>query len=360
MKNLVVLILIFCPNLIFCQVWKFQKSGNSFDGFVKAAAIQIDVEDDQQSMLAVVNKSDQLNLIWGTNEKNGLDKLSLRFLIPNDVSPKKVLIAFDDEQTNYFVNFSYSDKKIYIENAVKPDFKSFLSLLDIISYFKLKKTVHFRIVYENYNQDYNFPLKGFVAAINKTFICPTYKRAGNWTDASFELMYFQFKFGEVDNGNKNFSSIGPACIGYLEKKYGLYFFTQIKSIESKDDEKLPTLIFKNGQDEVVAEIPKEIYLKNYYYFSGKRKDYKNQKISKDTQTIELYYQAFEKYTNLITKTKISLESFSNLTKKDLILFYKAVINNKEFLDYMRIDESIYYYYDVKEYTFDVFVEAWGK
>lgn len=360
MKNTFILFFIFSPTLLFSQGWKFQKLGNSFDGFAKAAAVQINVENDQQAMLAVLNESDELNLIWGANKKNGINNLSIRIVTPSEITPQKVLMAFDDERTNYLLNFSYSERKIFIENAVTPDFKSYLSLLDIISFFKLKKTAHFRVITENSKYNYSFPLSGSVAAIGKTFICPSYKRAGNWTDATFELLYFQFKFSEVDNGKKNFTSIGPACIEYFQEKYGLYFFTQIKSIESKDEEPLPTLIFKNGQEDIVAEISKESYLKNYFHFSGKPKRDETQKLLKDTETIKLYYEAFQKYTNIITNNDLSLADFSNLRKKELLPYYKSILNNKEFLDYMRLDETIYYNYEVNKYTFEVFTEAWGE
>jgi hypothetical protein len=269
-------------------------------------------------------------------------------------------MAFDDERTNYLLNFSYSERKIFIENAVTPNFNSYLSLLDIISFFKLKKTAHFRVITENSKYNYSFPLSGSAAAIGKTFVCPSYKRSGNWTDAIFEALYFQFKFTEVDNGKKNFTSIGPTCIEYLKEKYGLYFFTQIKSIESKDEEPLPTLIFKNGQEDIVAEISKESYLKNYFHFSGNPKRDQNQKLLKDMETIKLYYEAFKKYTNLFTNNDLSLEDFSNLRKKDLLPYYKSILNNKEFIDYMRLDETIYYNYEVNKYTFEVFTEAWGE
>ena len=106
MKNTFILLLIFSPTLLFSQLWKFQKLGNSFDGFAKAAAVQINVENEQLAMLAVLNKSEELNLIWGVNKKNGINNLSIRLLIPSDITPQKVLMAFDDELTTYLLNFS--------------------------------------------------------------------------------------------------------------------------------------------------------------------------------------------------------------------------------------------------------------
>ena len=355
-----ILFLTFSPTLLFSQKWIFQKTGNSFDGFGKMAGVQINLADEEQALLAVVNKSDELNLILSTNEKNGIGNLSVRILIPNDITPQKVLIAFDEERTNYMLNFSYSDRIIFIENAVIPDFKSFLSLLDIISFFKLKKTVHFRVITEDSKYNYSFPLVGSVAAIGKTFICPSYKREGDWRDIVFELLNFTSMFSAVDNGKNNFLSIGPACIGYLEEKYGEYFFTQIKSIESKDEGPLPTLIFKNGQDNIVAEIPKASYLKNYFHFSGNLKKNESQKLLKDVESIKLYYEAFQTYTNIINNKNISLADFSNLSKKELLPYYKSILKNREFLDYMRLNETIYYNYEIKQYTFEVFTEAWGE
>jgi hypothetical protein len=107
MKNTFILFFIFSPTLLFSQGWKFQKLGNSFDGFAKAAAVQINVENDQQAMLAVLNESDELNLIWGANKKNGINNLSIRIVTPSEITPQKVLMAFDDERTNYLLNFSY-------------------------------------------------------------------------------------------------------------------------------------------------------------------------------------------------------------------------------------------------------------
>ena len=360
MRNAIILLFIFSPTFLFSQGWEFRKLGNSFDGFAKSAAVLIDVENEQKAMLGVINESDELNIKWGVNEKNGINKLSVRLLIPSEINPKQVLMAFDEERTNYLLNFSYSEGKIFIENAVTPDFKSFLSLLDVISFFKLKKIVHFRITDDNLNYNYSFPLIGSAAAIGKTFICPSYKRAGNWTDATFELLNFQFMFSKVDNGKRQFNGAVPACIEYLEEKYGLYFFTQIKSIEIADNETLPTLVFKNGQGDFVAAIPKESYLKNYFHFSGKIKRRENQKRLKDMETIKLYYEAFQQYTDMITRNNISLEAFSNLEKKELLPYYKSIFNHRDFLDYMRLDESIYYNYEVAEYSFEVFTEAWGE
>lgn len=360
MKNIFTLFLTFLPTILFSQNWEFQEFGNSFDGFGKLAAVQIILENEQPTMLGVVNNSGELNLTWGINDTNGINKLSIIFLIPNDITPQKVLMAFDDERTNYLLNFSYSDNRIYISNAVTPDFQSFLTLLDIISYFKQKKTVHFRVMTDDSKDDYSFPLNGSTAAINKTFICSAYKKANNWTDAAFEMLYFTQIFSAVDNGEKNFISVAPNCVGFLEKKYGTYFFTQIASIESNQEEPFPSLILKNGQGLSVAEITKESYLKNYFHFSGNIKRGSDQKIQKDLDTIRLYYEAFENYTNLITANKISFEIFSNYKKHELQTYYNSILNNKELLDYLRLDNSIYYNYEVEEYTFDIFTEAWGN
>lgn len=360
MRNIIILLFISIPTFLFSQGWEYRKLGNSFDGFAKTAAVLIDLENEQNAMLAVLNESDEISLTWGINEQNGINKLSIRILIPSDVNPQKVLMAFDEERTNYLVNFSYSEDKIFIKNAVTHDFKSFFSLLDIISFFKLKKTVHFRVIDDNSTYDYSFPLNGSAAAIVKTVNCPSYKRAGNWTDATFELLYFQYIFSTIDNGTKNFSSIGPACIDYLEETYGQYFFTQIKSIESENEESLPTLIFKNWQGEIIAKVKKEIYLKNYFHFSGNPKRGEDQKLQKDMESINLIYEAFQKYTDILTKDNITLEDFSNLEKKDLLPYYQSVLNNNELLDYLRLRNTSYYYYEIAEYSFEVFIEAWGE
>ena len=360
MKNIFTLILSFLPTLLFSQNWEFQEFGNSFDGFGKLAAVQITLENEEETMLGIVNNSGELNLTWGINEENGINKLSIIILIPNDINPQKVLMAFDDERINYLLNFSYSDNRIYISNAVTPDFKSFLTTLDIISFFKQKKNVHFRVMTNDSKNDYSFPLNGSTTAINKTFVCSAYKKANNWTDAAFELLYFTEIFSKVDNGEKNFISIAPNCVGYLEEKYGTYFFTQIASIESSQEEPFPNLILKNSQGINVAEITKEAYLKNYFHFSGNIKKGLDQKIIKDLDTIRLYYEAFENYTNLISANKISFEIFSNYKKHELQTYYNSILNNKELLDYLRLDNSIYYEYEAEEYTFDVFIEAWGN
>lgn len=357
MKRTCIFIFLIVPMVSLSQIWKFQKVGNSFDGFAKAAAVQIESIDDKQAMLAVLNTSNELKLVWGVNGKNGLNNLSVRILIPDDIKPDKILMAFDDENQYYLTNFSYSEKKVFVENACAPDYKVFFSLIDIISLFKSRNVVHFRILSQDQKFDFNFPLKGCTAAINQTFICPTYKRSGDWTDATFELMAFTLKFSEVDGGKKNFLSVAPNCIEYLQKNKGLYFFTQVKTIESSADS-LYLLIFKNNNGEVVASVSKEVCLKNLFYFSGKPKVSSEEKKIKDLETLEIYFKAFQDYTNLITD-KITFDQFSNLTKNDLMIFYKTLINNMKFLDYMRSDKSVYYHYEVNEYTFDVFIEPWG-
>lgn len=360
MKNIILLLLTFSTSVLFSQNWKFQKVGNSFDGFGKIAAVQINLENEEQAMLGVVNKSDQLNLTWGINDKNGINKLSVVFLIPDYITPQKVLMAFDDETKNYLINFSYADNKIYIRNAVSLDYKSFYTQLDIISFFKIKKNVHFRVISENSNSDYTFPLSGCAAAINKTFICSAYKRANNWTDAAFEAINFASMYSRVDNGELNADSVAPLCTKYLKEAYGPYFFTQIASIESNGDEFSTTFIFKNEQGDIIAEATEESYLKNYYHFSGNVKRDLKDKLIKDTESIRLYYEAFQNNTNVIANKKISFASFSNLNKNELLFYYQTILKNKDLLDYFRLNESIYYNYEVKEYTFKVFIEAWGE
>ena len=359
-KNTILLIFALCPIFLFSQRWECQKLGNSFDGFAKAAAILVDLQNGEKAMLGVLNESDNVILKWAVNEVDGINKLSVRIILPGLINPQKVLMAFDEERTNYLVNFSYSDGIIFIENATTPDYKTFLTVLDIVSFLKLKKLVHFRVVDENTQDDYSFPLTGSTDAISKTFSCPSYKRAGAWTDAIFELLYFQSLFSEVGNCKNNLTSLSPLLIGYIEDNYGMYFYTQIKSIECAEDESLPTLILKNGQRKIVAEISKESYLKNYFFFSGNPKRGENQKLNKDMETIKLYYESFQYYTDIIVRNKISLIDFSNLGKNELIPYYKSILNNRELLDYMRIDKATYYSYEVNEYTFDVFREAWGE
>ncbi len=331
--------------------------GNSFDGFAKAAAVQIVTSDEEQVMLAVVNSSNNLKIEWGINEKNGINNLSIQIIVPNDIKPQKVLMAFDDDRKYYIINFFYSNNKVFIENACSPDYNLFFSIIDIISFLKSRNKVHFRLYFDDQKIDFSFPLKGCSTAINQTFICPTYKRAGNWTDAAFELMSFQLMFSEVDSDKKNFSIVAPNCIAYLEKNNGLYFFTQIYNIESSTDD-LKMLIFKNYNGEIISKISKEVYLKNLFYLSGSPKSSNGKKNTKDLETLRLYYTAFQKYTNLITD-KISFNQFSNLTKKDLIFYYNLLLKNREFLDYMRSDKNTYIFYEVNEYNFNVFIEPWG-
>lgn len=358
--KVLITIFLFLPLSLFSQNWIFENLGNSFDGYKKVAYVNDTDDGKLRATLGVVNFSESRILTWGTDEKNGVVNLGLFLIVTDEISPSKILLAFDENNSYYIVNFTKSDKKISIVNAVSKDFDTFLSQLDIISYLKTKKNIHFRLSADSQSLDFSFPLKGSASAIDKSFICPSYKRAGNWTDAVFETLLFYSLFGNVDANSNNYSQFSFACFEYFEKEYGKYYHTQITSIDSKGDKDYPTLIFKNSQGLVLDELPKEIYLKNFYHYSGNPKKDSNYKLLKDDETIEIYYQAFKDYTDLIVKNNITLETFKSLTNKDLIPYYNALIKNKEFLEYVRVDDSIFYHYSEEEFTFKVFTEAWGR
>lgn len=360
MKVFITIILLL-PLSVMAQNWEFNNIGNSFDGFKRIALVKSLPDSKLKAVLGVVNSSASrtLKLHWGGDVKDGLDMLSLVLLPDDEISPNQILLAFDEENTYYIVNFTISDNKFYISSAVSKNYNTFLTLVDIINLLKTKKQVHFRISTESDDYDSSFPLKGSTLSIEKSFICPSYKRAGNWTDAAIETLLFLNLFKEVDAGKKNLIQFGYPCFEYFERQYGKYYFTQINSIESKGYLDTPNLVFKNSQGVILDALPKETYLKNFYHFSGNPKRNEAQKILKDTATIEIYYQAFKDYTNLIDTNSFSLERFIALSPKQLIPYFDALKKNKDFLDYVRIDESIYYEYKEEEFTFKVFTEAWG-
>lgn len=353
--------LLLLPMSIIAQNWVFEKVGNSFDSYKKIALVENTSISKMKATLGVVNFSEDRVLKWQFGgEKNGLDMVSLT-IVPNDeISANQILLAFDEENSYYIVNFTQEDNRIYITGAISKNYNLFLNYIDIINLLKTKKQVHFRISTESDDFDCSFPLKGSTIAIEKSFICPNYKRAGNWTDTAIETLLFLNAFKEVDEGKKNLIQFGYACFEYFERQYGKYYFTQINSIESKGYLDTPTLVFKNSQGVILDELPKETYLKNFYHFSGNPKRDETQKIQKDTATIEIYYQAFKDYTDLIDTNSLSLDRFIALSPKQLIPYFDALKKNKDFLDYVRIDESIYYEYKEEEFTFKVFTEAWGR
>lgn len=361
MKVFITLFL-FIPLSLVAQNWTFQNIGNSFDGFKKLALVESISESKLKAVLGVVNYSANRTIKWhwGGDEKDGLDMVSLVLLPDDEITPNQILLAFDEENSYYIVNFTQEDKRINISGAVSKNYNSFLSYIDIVSLLKTKKRVHFRISTESEDFDCSFPLKGSTIAIEKSFVCPEYKKSGNWGDSFFETFHFFNSFKEVDEGKKNLIQFGYACFEYFESQYGKYYFTQINSIESKGYLDTPTLVFKNSQGVILDELPKETYLKNFYHFSGNPKRNEAQKILKDTATIEIYYQAFKDYTDLIDTNRLSLNGFIALSPKQLIPFFDALKKNKDFLDYVRIDESIYYEYKEEEFTFNVFTEAWGR
>lgn len=355
MKNIILFLVSVVPSVLYSQQWQYNYIGNSFDGFARIASVQID-----NSMLGIVNESDSINLRFaiGKGLKNGIDQLSIRLVFPDDVAPTKVLLAFDHEQKHYLVNFRFADRKIYINNAISTDYKSFLSLNGIADLLKARQIVHFRVYNRDDFQDYSFPLKGSTDAINKTYLCKTCKSRGNFSDALVELLYFLNLFTQVD-GNKNYNNISLSCSDYLAKKFGEYFYTQVALIETASTDTLPALLFKSNSGEIIARIDKDIYLVNYFHFSGNPKEQRDGKINKDLETLDIYYKAFSEYTNIFKERELSLSQFYNLQKTDLMTLYKAVIQNKSFLEFMRKNESVYYNYNPDQYTFEVFIEPWG-
>jgi hypothetical protein len=249
------------PFSLYSQTWKFENAGNAFDGFGKLAFAENSPYDNQKGTIGVVNYSAKRVIKWGDLGENGLDNLNLKLILKDRISPEKIMIAFDDEKVFYILNFIDNEKSFSVLNAYTKDYKKFLSLLDIISNLKVKKTIHIRAIEGDNRYDYNFSLDGSVNAINQSFICPDYKKSGNWTDAFYEHFHFASLFTKIDNGKKNLVSYGNSCSEYLGKKFGTYFFTQINFIESDSDVKYPKLTFKNYQGEIVAEIDTDIILK---------------------------------------------------------------------------------------------------
>jgi regulatory protein YycH of two-component signal transduction system YycFG len=261
MLKVLLIFFVLIPISIFSQSWKFNNSGNAFDGFKKIAFTENTSNDNTIASLGIVNYSNKRVIKWGDLGDNGIDNLNLILILKEQIAPERILISFDNENFYYELNFSSSDDELFILNAYSDDFKKFLSFLDIISNLKTKKMLHIRAIEGESKLDFNFSLKGSSDAINKTFICPDYKKNWNWTDAFFEYAYFASLFTQIDNGTKNLVTFGIKCQNYFDKEYGPYFFTQIKSIESASNAKFPTLIFKNYQGVKVAEIESEIYLK---------------------------------------------------------------------------------------------------
>jgi hypothetical protein len=253
---------ILIPMSIFSQSWEFKNSGNAFDGFKKIAFAENIKTDTTIATLGLVNFSNKRVIKWGDLGEDGIDNLNLILILKEQIAPERILISFDNENFYYEINFSSNDDdKLFVLNAYSDDFKKFLSLLDIISNLKTKKMLHIRAIEGESKLDFNFSLKGSSDAINKTFICPDYKKSWNWVDAFFEYAHFASLFTKIDNGTKNLVTYGIKCQNYFDKEYGPYFFTQINSIESASNDKYPNLIFKNYQGVKVAEIESEIYLK---------------------------------------------------------------------------------------------------
>jgi hypothetical protein len=161
------------------------------------------------------------------------------------------------------------------------------------------------------------------------------------------------------NGKENYTNYTTFCSTYLKKKYGEYFFIQVASIETDDKGQFPDLIFKNLQGIIVARLSKDIYLTNRYHFSGNIKSRTNGKCERDAETLLMYYQILKENTRLITDANVSYETFVNLSKSDLLPYFKAITQNQNLLDYMRINKSAYFHYERNEYTMEVFLEPWG-
>lgn len=354
-----VFILIVFPLSLLGQTWTYLRVGNSFDGFGRLAGVQSVEKNEESFALAVINNAETFVLREAINTKDGINNLSIRLSLNDNILVNRVLMAFDDMPTYYVLNASISNKILFINNAVTPDYKSFLSKIDIVNYFKKRRKVTFRLYANDSNIDVSFSLSGCSAALSKVFSCPTYRKRNDWTDAALELLVFQKMFIDADDGKRNVFNLSFTCNKYFEKEYGAYFFTQVKSIHTKSNLTFPDLLFKNSFDDIIAEVSSDIYLVNYFHYSGNPKLDGNNKLSKDLETIELYYNAFLDKTNLIPKYNITFEAFSNLSKNQLVEYFNAAKLNKSLLDYLRQNIITNYFYEPDEYTFDVFLEAWG-
>ncbi len=363
MKNFhLVFIMTILPILSYSQKWGVKEMGNAFDGFGKMCYVDNIENDEIKSILAIVNKSDTLIIHDGFGS-NGMNNLSIKLLFTLDLKIKNIKMSFDKEREYYNVSKFYFDRKtqsISLNYAFKNDYSDGLNKIDICYLLKSKDIVHFRVETNTKNIDFTFPLNGSSTAISNTFINQNYQKRKGIRHYGLEIMEFIGIMSSANEGDFNIAFAGSNCIDYFQKKYGEYYFINITDVVSSTSEKPYTsFIFLNSSGEKLIGLPNEVIFKNLLFFSGNPKISKDDNsFKKDIPTLEIYYEDFLN-AGIIKKEDLKKDDFFNLSREKLLKLYQNVIINSELIDYLRDQEDIYCFYEVDEYTFEVFIEPWG-
>ena len=360
-KAPIVILLLFSALAGHCQEWRYNVIGNAFDGYVKTASVEGVSTNPSRAELTVNNLTDSLMISYGTAEM--LEGLTLKLIMTDgdflDVRHKvqKVYMSFDTEKTVYALKAEHStsgNSVIYFEYALGEEYKIYLNKLDIIQQFQTREVVHFRIQTNTNSYDYAFQLNGSTESIDQ-IVKIDYQKKGDQRDQGYERAVFRELLEKTNNGELDYSFAASNCLDYLADEYNEFFFLTIESVEQIKVDSNEVLVFKDGSGQMIADIPLERALRNTLYFSGQVK-IQDGTFQRDIETLELYYRAF-KSARLIKD--LSLDEFADLTEVQLEKLYYKAMAYEGFLDWLRIYDHVYIHYEPAEYTFDVFIEAWG-
>jgi hypothetical protein len=359
--NSLFLILFFLPSICYSQQWEIKEMGNAFDGFGKMCYVKNLESDEIESALAIINYADTLFLHDGYGS-DGMNNLSIKLHFTPNIKVKNIKMSFDKERNYFNISRFFQDsekKSISLIYGFANNYRDGLNKIDICYLLKSKNFVHFRVETISKNYDFTFPLNASSIAINSTFIVPNYKKKNGLEHYSLELLEFGKVMSSINEGEYNLSFAGSNCINYLQKNIGEYSFIDVENIVTTDSKKHITgLIFKKSSGDILVKIQDSVIFKNLLFFSGNIKIRKNNVYKKDIATLEMYYDYFVE-AGIIKNNNISIEEFKNLNKDKLVLLYKSILENPDLLDFLRIQESIFCFYEVEEYTLEVFIEPWG-
>ncbi len=350
------------------QQWEMNEMGNAFDGFGKMCAVEALESTPKGLLLGVINDIGDVILDQGFGENGFINNLHIRLLVDEsyfDRSEKvtKILMSFDREKEVYQIGRlyqSYITDPISIEYAFLGDnYGKCFNKVDICNLFKIKGQVNFRLYTESGYHDVSFPLSGSKSAIEKTFKINGYIRKGDWTDFSIEYLFFAGILSRANDGEADLSFASPNCGTFLKENYGEYYFILVQNVKVLNRNEVPLICFYDVNGFEIASIGFDVALRNEFFASGNRKQYKDSKVQRDVDTIELYYTELCEI-GFLDSTKISIDEFINSSDSDLKEVYSRLKAAPKILEIFLEIPKCYIHYSNQDYTFEVFKEPWGQ
>ena len=221
MKKLLFL-LFFIPLVFFssfAQQWQFNKAGNAFDGFYRAAYIS---SIDDSYNLVLLNRGEELRLKWGLGGENTMDKLKIVIFTEGLVNPNSIKMSFDNERKVYDVDFFFNEEKSFynLNEAYANNYSKLYNKFSIIDLFKKHNKVNFRISNGDKKIDFSFTLAGFTKTVNNVVL---YNNSE--TDEKLNTIALIGLMGLIP-GDVRTKDVFTNCLDFLNK-FGKYYWYQM-------------------------------------------------------------------------------------------------------------------------------------